>query len=167
MCQQWDLVEFSYEPLSFFTCMEIWDETTSEQGVQVSLCTCSFSSGLKVVSFTSPSLIKAHPLFLSASISQKDAISSENTFHYCSSAPWNVMTHPSNISFVNCQQISVLSLPACALTGPLGSCPYREQHQGCSPGSTPSPDLLSQSSTPRQLNSRTASPLLGKLPLLL
>lgn len=71
------------------------------------------------------------------------------------------MTHPLGIGFDNCQQISVLSLPACALTGPLGPCHYREQRcassQGCSPGNTPFPDLLPQHPPSQWLNSGTAS----------
>lgn len=121
------------------------------------------AAGFQVVS----SFIKAHPLFLSASISKKDTISSENSLQCRGSAPWNVMTHPSNRSLVSCQQISVLSLPVSSLLAPPGSCPSREQHQGCSPGNTPSPDLLPQNSPSHQLNSRTASHQLGKLCLLL
>lgn len=66
------------------------------------------------------------------------------------------MTHPSDASFVNCQQISVLSLPACAVLAPLGSCHDRQQHQGCSPANVPFPDLLPPDS-PWQLDSIPAA----------
>lgn len=69
------------------------------------------------------------------------------------------MTHPSDIGFVNCQQISVLSVPARALVGP-GPVSSGEWHRasswGCSPGSTPFPSLLPYYS-PWWLKSRTAS----------
>lgn len=167
LCQQWDSGEFSYEPLSsLHMCGGLgwyyrWAVSPGEPHCLFLLY--GVAAGFKIVSLNSSSLIKAHPLFLSVSIKQKDIISSENTFHYCSFAPWNVMTHPPNISLVNCQQISVLSLPVWALMGPLGSCTYREHYQGCSPGNTPSLDLLPKiHSIPSARKASSPSPASGE-----
>lgn len=158
LCQHWDLVGFSNEPSSsLHVYVYLWfNSWVVPQRVPSSRST----AGLKQWVLPPP-LLRTHPLFSSVLISQKYIIYSENTFCSLSFILCNVMTHPSDIGFVNCHQISVLSAPECMLMGPPGPAGYKDQHrassQSCSPGSAPLPDLLPHDSPSQHLNSGTAS----------